>query len=88
MKCLNCSFYVEVMDEVYWIQTTENIMLRLEEQPKSLRKHYQVQNDAQLRKNNKVVGKNGNLGVEKYPKNKKKQLFNKQKLIFFPILFI
>ena len=48
----------------------ENIILRLRDEPKSLRTEYQVQNETQIRKNQKVI-KNDNyqLIVKNYPRN-------------------
>ena len=37
MKYLNGDYYVEVKDHRYKIQTTENIILRPRDEPKSLR---------------------------------------------------
>ena len=55
MKYLNGNYYVEVKDHRYKIHPTENIMSRLREEPKSLRTTYQVQNETQTRKSQKVV---------------------------------
>ena len=71
MKYLNGEYYVEVKDHRYKIHPTENIILRKREEPKSLRSQYQVQNETQIRRNQKV-NKNDNdqLVVKNYPKNK------------------
>ena len=71
MKDLKGEYYVEVKDHRYKIHPTENIILRKRDQPKSLRTQYQVQNETQIIKNQKVI-KNANdqLIVKKYPKNK------------------
>ena len=80
MKYLNGEYYVEVKDHRYKIHPTENIILRKRDHPTSLRTQYQVQNETQIRKNQKVI-KNGNdeLIVKNYPKINK-QLFNNKNL--------
>ena len=71
MKYLNGEFYVEVEDHRYRFHPTENTILRLRDEPKSLRTHYQVRNETQIRKNQKVnKNDNNELVVKKYPKNK------------------
>ena len=71
MKYLNGQYYVEVIDHRYKIHPTENIILRLRDEPKSLRTQYQVQNETQIRKNQKVIKNDNNeLIVRNYPKNK------------------
>ena len=70
MKYLNGEYYVEVKDHRYKIHPTDNIILRKRDEPKSLRTQYQVQNNTQIRKNQKVVENNGKLEVKNYPKNK------------------
>ena len=74
MKYLDGNYYVEVKDYRYKIHPTENIILRLRDEPKSLRTQYQIQNDTKIRRNQKV-NKNDNdqLIVKNYPKNKNKQ---------------
>ena len=71
MKYLNGENYVEVGDHRYKIHPTERLILRKRDEPKSLRTQYQVQNETQIRKNQKVI-KNDNdvLIVKNYPKNK------------------
>ena len=74
MKYLNDNYYVEVKDKRFLIHPTENIILRLRDPPKSLRTQYQVQNETQIRKNQKVIkNDNDELIVKNYPKNKNKQ---------------
>ena len=74
MKYLNGEYYVEVKDHRYKIHPTENIILRLRDQPKSLRTQYEVQNETQIRRNQKVIkNDNDQLVVKNYPKNKNKQ---------------
>ena len=73
MKYLNGNYYIEVKDHRYKIHPTENIILRLRDEPKSLRTQYQVQNETQIRKNEKVIKNDNNqLVVKNYPKNKTK----------------
>ena len=58
-------------DHRYKIQTTENIILRKRDEPKSLRIQYQVQNETKIRRNQKVFkNDNDELIVKYYPKNK------------------
>ena len=71
MKYLNGNYYVEVKDKRFLIHPTENIILRLSDEPKSLRTQYQVQNETQIRRNQKVIkNDNDQLVVKNYPKNK------------------
>ena len=71
MKYLNGEYYVEVKDHRYKIHPTENIILRLRDEPKSLRTQYQVQIESQIRRNQKVIkNDNDQLVVKNYPKNK------------------
>ena len=71
MKYLNGQFYVEVKDHRYKIHPTENIILRKRDPPKSLRIQYQLENDTQIRKNQKVIKNDNNeLIVKNYPKKK------------------
>ena len=71
MKYLNSNSYVEVKDKRFLIHPTENTILRLRDEPKSLRTQYQVQNETQIRKNQKVIkDDNDQLVVKNYPKNK------------------
>ena len=73
MKYLDGNYYVEVKDHRYKIHPTENIILRKRDEPKSPRTQYQVQNEAQIRKNQKVIKNyNNELVVKNYPKNKNK----------------
>ena len=74
MKYLNGEYYVEVKDKRYQIHPTENIIFRKRDPPKSLRTQYQVQNETQIRRNQKVIkNDNDELVVKNYPKNKNKQ---------------
>ena len=71
MKYLNGEYYVEVKDHRYKIHPTENIILRKRDEPKSLRTQYQVQNETQIRRNQKVIKNDDDqLIVKNYPKNK------------------
>ena len=70
MNYLNGEYYVEVKDHTYIIHPTENIILRKRDPPTSLRTQYQVQNEAQIRMNQKVIeNDNDQLVVKNYPKN-------------------
>ena len=81
MKYLNGNYYVEVKDKRYKIHPTENIILRKRDEPKSLRTKYQVQNENQIRRNQKVVKNDNNqLVVKNYPKNKNEQPIIQQQL--------
>ena len=81
MKYLNGEYYVEVKDYRYKIHPTENIILRKRDEPKSLRTQYQVQNETQIRRNQKVFKyDNDQLVVKNYPKNKNKQPIIQQQL--------
>ena len=74
MKYLNGEYYVEVKDHRYKIHPSENIILRKRDPPKSLRTQYQVQNETQIRRNQKVIkNDNDQLMVKNYSKNKNKQ---------------
>ena len=74
MKYLDGNYYVEVKDHRYRIHPTENIILRKRDPPNSLRTQYQVQNETQIRRNQKVIKNDDNqLIVKNYPKNKNKQ---------------
>ena len=55
MKYLNREYYVEVKDHRYEIHPTENIILCKRDPPSSLRTQYQVQNETQIRRNQKVI---------------------------------
>ena len=59
MKYPNSEYYVEVEYHRYKIHPTENIILRKRDPPTSLRTQNQVQNDTQIRENQKVI-KNDN----------------------------
>ena len=81
MKYLNGEYYVEVKDHRYKIHPTENIILRKRDEPKSLRTQYQVQNETQIRRNQKVIKNDSDqLIVKNYPKNKNKQPIIQQQL--------
>ena len=60
MKYLDSNYYVEVKDLRYRVHQTEKIILRLRDDPKSLRTQYQVQNETQIRKNQKVIRNDNN----------------------------
>ena len=78
MKYLNGKYYVEVGDHRYKIHPTENDILRKRDPPTSLRTQNQVQNETQIRKDQKLVkNDNDELIVKNYPK--KKQPIQQQK---------
>ena len=80
MKYLNGEYYVEVKDYRYRIHPTENIIIRKQDPPTSLRTQYQVQNETQIRKNQKVIkNDNDQIIVKNYPKNKKQAIIQEQK---------
>ena len=69
MKYLDGNYYVEVKYHRYKIHPTENTILRKRDPPSSLRTQYQVQNNTQIRKNQKVIKDNNDeLIVKNYPK--------------------
>ena len=71
MKYLNGNYYVEVKDERYIMHPIEKINLTKRDPPTFLRTQYQVQNDTEVRRNQKVIkNDNDELIVETYPKNK------------------
>ena len=81
MKYLNGKFYVEVKDHRYKIHPTENILLRKRDPPTSLRTQYQVQNETQIRRNQKIIKDDEDeLLVKNYPKNKNEQPIIQQQL--------
>ena len=81
MKYLEGEYYVEVKDHRYIIHPTENIILRKRDPSTSLRTQYQVQNETQIRKNQKVIkNDNDQLVVKNYPKIKNKQPIIQQQL--------
>ena len=69
MKYLKGEDYVEVKDHRHRIHPTENILLHKGDEPKSLRTQYQLQNETQIRKSQKVFENDNNeLLVKNYPK--------------------
>ena len=80
MKYLNGEYYVEVKDYRYKIHPTESIILRKRDEPKFLRTQYQVQNETQIRRNQKVVKNEDQLIVKNYPRNKKQPIQQQPKL--------
>ena len=69
MEYLSGECYVAVKDYRYKIHPTENIFLR--DPLTSLRTQYQVQNETQIRRNQKIIkNDNDQLVVKNYPKNK------------------
>ena len=57
MKNLDGNYYVEVKDHQYENHPTEKNILRLRDEPKSLRTQNQVQNETQIRKKSKSYQK-------------------------------
>ena len=83
MKYPNGYYYVEVKDHRYKIQPTENITLRKRDPPLTLRTQYQVQNETQIMRNQKVnKNDNDHLEVKNYPKIK--QQTQQQQIKFTP----
>ena len=79
MKYLDGNYYVEVRDHRYKIHPTENIILRRQDEPKSLRTQYQNQNETKIRRNQKVI-KNNNDELEKIILKINNQLLNNKNL--------
>ena len=68
MKYINGEYYVEVKDHRYEIHQTESFTIRKRDPPSSLRTQYQVQNETQIRKNQKVIkNDNDEIIVKNYP---------------------
>ena len=88
MKYLNRGYYVEVEDHRYKIHPTKIVILRKRDPPTSLRTQYQVQNETQYRRNQKII-KNNNveLVVKNYPKNKQPNI-QKQKFQITSLSFL
>ena len=85
MKYLNVEYYVEVKDHRYRIHPTETIILRKRDPPSSLKTQYQIQNETQIRRHQKVIkNEKDELVVRNYPKNKNKQLNIQQQLPICP----
>ena len=73
MKHLNGDYYVEVKDHRYKIQPTEKIYFRKRYPPQPLRTLYRVQNETQIRRNQKVIKNDSDeLMVKNYPKKKQR----------------
>ena len=69
MKYLDGNYFVEVKDHRYRIHQNENIILRKQDPPTSLRTQFQVPNKTQNKRNHKVIKNNENeLEVKNYPK--------------------
>ena len=71
MRYLNGNYYVEVKDKRYFNNPKENIVLRRQEGPKSLRTQYEVHNETQNMKNQVIRNQNYELLVEIYPPKSK-----------------
>ena len=63
MNYLDVNYSTEVEDHRYRIHPTENIILSLRDEPKSLRTQNQVQNETQIRRNQKVIKNNNDQFV-------------------------
>ena len=71
MKYLNGEYYVKQKIINIKFNPTENFTIRKRDPPISLRTHYPVQNETQIRKNQKVIkNEKDQLVVKNYPKNK------------------
>ena len=80
MKYLNAEYYVEVKDYRYKIHPTEKIILRKRDSPTSLRTQNQVQNESQIRRNQKgIKNDTEQLIVKNYHKYKKQPIIQQQK---------
>ena len=68
MKFLNGKYYVEVKDHRYRFHATEQTILQKRDSPKFLRTQYRLQNETEIRKNQKVLRDDKNeLIVKNYP---------------------
>ena len=86
MKYLIGEYYVEVKDHRYKIHPTEMIIIRKRDPSSSLRTQYQVQNQTQIRKNQKVIkNDNDQLIVKNYPENRNNQPIIQKQLPNCPI---
>ena len=73
MKFLNGNYYVEIKHHRYRTHPTEKNILRLLDEPKFLRTQYQVRNNTQMRKIQKVIKNDDNeLIFKNYPTKKTK----------------
>ena len=71
MNYLDGDYYVEVKDHRYRIHPTDNIISRELDPPKSLRTQNLVQNQTNIRKNQKVIKNNNDeLLFQNCPKKK------------------
>ena len=80
MKYLNGEYYVEVKDHRYKIHPTENVILRKRVPPTSLRTQYQVQNETQIRRKQKVIKNDNDQLIVKIILKINNQLFNNKNL--------
>ena len=71
---------MEVKDHRYKIHPTESIILRKPNPLLSLTTKYEVQNETQNTKNQKVVENKGDLEVKIYPRKKNNQSFNNNQI--------
>ena len=71
MNCPDGRYYVEVKDHRYKFHPTESNILGERDQPKFHQPQYQVQNETQVSRNQKVIrNNNDDLIVKNYPKEK------------------
>ena len=78
MKYLKSRFNVEIKDHRYRIHPTENVFSSEQDPPKSYRTQYHVQNETQIRKNEKVFKIiNDELVVKNYFKKKQQIKFQR-----------
>ena len=87
MKFLNGEYYVEVKDYRYKYHPTKSNILRKRDPPLYLRTQYEVQNETQIKKNQKVFRNDTDqLVVKNYPKSKQptqhQQYLNHQMALF------
>ena len=76
---MNGNYFVEVKDKRYIIHPTEKILLKLRGEPKSLRTQYQVKNQTQIGKNQKVIRTNIDEKVAKKFSKKQQPNIHQQK---------
>ena len=79
MNNLNDIIYVEVKDVSYKTHPAENNIIRGRYPPKSRRTHYQVQNNTQIRKNQKNIGKDNDEIVAKIDPEKKQIIIQQRR---------
>ena len=84
MKYLNGEYNVEVKDHRYRIHPTEVIILGKRDPPTPFRIQYQVQNETQIRRNQKIIKNDNDQSIVKnYPTNKQPNI-QQQKINLLP----